>query len=167
MKVGQTQSSAEGLQVLSPLIASLDTKEKGHKKLKITLSVEIKESGVITLGCINRDNKAESWPLNFNLNSKEEHSIEKNDSIDEVGDFFSEICVSMVDSLYGKTKKKSVDLKASHLVKALEKASAKNRKTWQANALRDLWDRSLKNGITRRSRSLDHELSWLYLAGFV
>ena len=34
----------------------------------------------------------------------------------------------MVDSLYGKTKKKSVDLKASHLVKALEKASAKNRK---------------------------------------
>ena len=51
-------------------------------------------------------------------------------------------------------------------MKALEKASAKSRKTWQANALRDLWDRSLKNGITRRSRSLDHELSWLYLAGF-
>ena len=24
----------------------------------------------------------------------------------------------------------------------------------------------MKNGITRRSRSLDHELSWLYLVGF-
>ena len=71
----------------------------------------------------------------------------------------------MVDSIYGKSKKKKFDIKAV-LVKSLEKESKSTRSSWHAQTLRDLWDKSLSSGITRRSRSLEHELSWLYLAGY-
>ena len=52
------------------------------------------------------------------------------------------------------------------LVRDLERILGQERDRWTSSLLRSLWP-AVYPGITRRGRSLAHENTWLYLAGFV
>jgi hypothetical protein len=52
------------------------------------------------------------------------------------------------------------------LLRDLERIFGQERNNWSLVLLRSLWP-ALYPGITRRGRSLAHENTWLYLAGFV
>ena len=55
---------------------------------------------------------------------------------------------------------------ALHLLKEVERITGLDRKEWPLSFMRSLWA-PLFRGISRRSRSIEHELSWLALAGFI
>ena len=51
------------------------------------------------------------------------------------------------------------------LIKELEAILEQPRSKWNSQILRDLWQ-PLAKGLNRRTRSVAHEYTWLYLAGF-
>jgi hypothetical protein len=69
-------------------------------------------------------------------------------------------------SLYGKKMDPDFpDLKPNQLLRHLEKDLGSERGQWDSLTLRSLWP-ALASGMTRRNRSVAHELAWLYLAGY-
>ena len=121
LSLGAVLSSRLNLHPLSPLSAKLESKTKDQKRIKVELELDVKESGLITIFCINASNKEESWPLYFNINSKNVASEASSLKVTRLNSQFTGSSFDMVDSLYGKSKKKTSDIKANHLVKSLEK----------------------------------------------
>ena len=72
--------------------------------IKVELELDVKESGLITIFCINATNKEESWPLYFNLNSKKINKDDSNVKVVKLDSQLNSNCFDMVDSIYGKSK---------------------------------------------------------------
>ena len=66
---------------------------------------------------------------------------------------------------FGKRKGEDQSANPKFLVKELEQILKANRDSWPAQTLRAFWP-ALQPGLTRRGRSVAHEVAWLYLAGF-
>jgi hypothetical protein len=66
------------------------------------------------------------------------------------------------------SKKKKTDGEQDnprYLVRTLEEIFGRERKDWDIGTLRKLWP-FLRDGMTRKSRTVGHETSWLYLVGY-
>lgn len=148
------------LSPIAHIVARLDSPEKEEQQMAVTLACCVSSTGLIQFNCISQESD-ESWPLHFDITGDKILSTNKVESWKSIT---SKDIEPIIKSLFGKGKPK-VEVKAKQLAKSLEGSIGESRKDWDLNQLRQLW-KLLEEGITRRSRSQDHEASWLYLAGY-
>ena len=136
-----------------------------NNRLRVTLECTLNELGLLQLFCVERDGPGR-WRLDFNLRrpvGAEEEGLapEAAPPIKELGE-----AVGLVLSLYGKKRDPNLpEAKPRQLMRQLEKTLGAPRDAWDSATLRGLWP-AIAQGMHHRGRSVDHEESWLYLAGF-
>ncbi len=151
----------------------LATKKK-NGLLPISLKIHLSPSGLLEMSCLTVDEGlverglAKSFRLNFSLNeqteivemsSRAEHKPQSGLMLDNLTKAQAEI-----NRFFGSER--SVIQNPSSLPYTLEKIFALPKKDWDLMTLRSLWP-VLREGMHRRSRSEQHELTWLSLAGYV
>jgi hypothetical protein len=67
--------------------------------------------------------------------------------------------------VYGKGKPTPDTPKPKQLINRIEKVVTCGKSDWPIHLLREFWN-ELKRGITRRGRSVDHEITWLSMTGY-
>ncbi len=137
-----------------------------NNRLRVSLECTLNELGLLQLYCVEEEGPGR-WRLDFNLRKSalEETPVEleraplvPTERIEEAQKY--------ILSLYGKKKDPSLpDFKPNQLLRHLEKALGGEREGWDSMTLRTLWP-TVSQGMTRRNRSVAHELSWLNLAGY-
>jgi len=75
-------------------------------------------------------------------------------------------CIEAIDEFYGKRRSGEDERRPKALLKVIEQLARSSRDQWDARFMRALWP-AVARGVTRRSRSLEHEVAWFTLAGFI
>ena len=156
-------------QPLPPLQTAIhlpaDRPKPANNRLRVTLECTLNELGLLQLFCVERDGPGR-WRLDFNLRRPvgDEESVPAPEEAPPKRELTE--AVGLVLSLYGKKRDPNLpEARPRQLMRQLEKTMAAPRDSWDSATLRGLWP-AISQGMTRRSRSVDHEESWLYLAGF-
>ncbi|MGB0127806.1 MAG: hypothetical protein WBP72_09215, partial [Rhodocyclaceae bacterium] len=164
-----------GFHPLPPLHTALalddDTfnpRKAAEQSLTVQLEAELTELGVLQLALVNAE-REKRWRLDFNLRKPFSGTATGSAAKREDTGVSPQVLKAATERIalfYGK--KQSLDDKdnAKQLVKDLERIFSQERGRWSLPLLRALWP-TVYPGITRRNRSLAHENTWLYLAGFV
>ncbi len=140
-------------------------------RLPISLVVRLTETGLLALECrgsvpvVGGDSRGVEWKLTFKVRKDEEGS-EPEGMASDVSPAAIQRCVEVIDRYYGRRKVGEIEERPKGLFKALEDACRMKREDWGIPFMRSMWP-ACERGLTRRGRSLDHEVSWLNLAGFV
>ncbi len=131
----------------------------------VTLEVELNALGVLQLALVNRD-RSKRWQLEFNLRSAGAESP-REALAGDVGAAPEALAhgIDKIERFYGKKQDLAEKEDVKGVVKDLERIFSQERAQWNLFLLRSLWQ-ALYPGMTRRGRSLAHENTWLYLAGF-
>ncbi len=153
---------------LNPLHTVLkSTTQRSESKSDVALEVVLMSTGMLQLFCVNKSGD-ERWQLEFNVrdfsydSSGDSVSLAENDIVPER----FQAAVEKISDHYGKKKKADSDQdNPKYLVRTLEEILGRDRKDWNVSVLRKLWPH-LREGMTRKSRSLGHEIAWLYLVGY-
>ena len=143
---------------------------QGDHLMDVALEVTLQTTGILDVACVatEDDRKGERWLLEFSLKDsgatspavafKPPQSVIETHKID--------LARQKLDDFYGKKRRMdSQDGNPKYLLRDLEQLLGKPRDAWDTVFLRSLWPH-LEQGLNRRNRSVGHELSWLYLAGF-
>lgn len=136
--------------------------------LDVALQISLQSSGILDLVCVpaTLGSPEVRWNLEFNLQKSEEIPVEVHLKQSSVSTEKVDVVRKKIDDLFGKKRPASgTDGNPKYLVRDLESLLGMPRDEWDSGFLRSLWPH-LEQGLTRRNRSLGHELSWLYLAGF-
>jgi len=160
----------EEFQPLPPLQTAIhlppERPKPANNRLRVTLECSLNELGLLQLFCVERDGPGR-WRLDFNLR-RPAGEAEGPGAPQEAPPPKKELgkAVALILSLYGKKREPSLpETKPRSLMRQLEKTLGAPRESWDSATLRGLWP-AIAQGMTRRGRSVDHEESWLYLAGF-
>ena len=145
---------------------SADRPKPANNRLRISIECTLNELGLLQLYCVEENGKGR-WRLDFNLRKS---ALEEKPAELEAGPLVSAEKIvraqQCIQFLYGKKMAPDFpEFKPNQLMRRLEEALAGEREQWDSLTLRTLWP-SLAAGMTRRNRSLAHELAWLYLAGY-
>jgi molecular chaperone DnaK (HSP70) len=154
---------------LNPLHTVLKAAVPGRSEAMIDVALEVvlMSTGMLQLFCVNK-NGSERWQLEFNVR---DFSYESSGDLGELADSDVSIerfqaAVEKIGDHFGKKKKPETDQdNPKYLVRTLEEILGRDRKDWNVSTLRKLWPH-LREGMTRKNRSLGHELAWLYLVGY-
>ena len=127
------------------------------------------ELGLLKLACQSADPRLKhSWPLEFNLRQEvTEGGREQTASAEESGVEGAKLEAARVRmrSLFSRPLDRRDKLSATNLLKNLEQVFALQKANWNGVLIRQLWQ-TLSEQIDRRKESIDHEETWLILAGF-
>ena len=165
---------------VAPLETQIDvdkkSRYKGGQRLPVKLEVGLNELGALEVYCvanISEDEEAK-WKLNFSLRAQlkedeeEELLEEQSENIDygvPIGAV--EAALSLIESVYtAKGKEQQDTIGPKSLFTELENVLGPERKDWNTQLLRALWP-ALTKTMTRKGKSIQHEQTWLTLAGFV
>ncbi|MGH8554263.1 MAG: Hsp70 family protein, partial [Gammaproteobacteria bacterium] len=142
-----------------------DPRTARELNVAVTLDVELNALGVLQLALVNRD-RSKRWRLEFNLRSAGAENPRETVPGD-AGTAPEALAhgIDRIDRFYGKKQDLAEKEDVKGLVKDLERIFSQERAQWNLFLLRSLWQ-ALYPGMTRRGRSLAHENTWLYLAGF-
>jgi len=155
---------------LPPLATKIDAEGRTVDQLiDVSLDVRVAETGLLALRLVSVDPKHPAfWQLDFNLRATA--STPDRAPVAGEAEVHFEVTklkesAQIIDNLFGK--KKSVERSSTPrtLIKDLESTLDLPREQWSTEQLRALWPR-LADGMTRRSRSPEHESQWLSLAGY-
>jgi molecular chaperone DnaK (HSP70) len=163
----------DAFHALPPLetVATAPRAVGGDSSIPVVLNARINELGLLQLSCRSLDARMpQSWPLEFNLRLREggaapapaaETQAEPDvppatlaEAEQRIGGFFTQPL--------GKREK----FTAQRLVESLEQILGRSKGDWNATLLRDLWT-SLAASQNVRALSVEHEETWLILAGFL
>lgn len=136
--------------------------------LDVVLEISLQSSGILDLVCVPTAGGSPEvrWNLEFNLQKSDEIPVDVHAKKSAVSSDKVDLARKKIDELYGKKRPViTTDGNPKYLVRDLEHLLGMPRDEWDSGFLRSLWPH-LEQGLTRRNRSLGHELSWLYLAGF-
>ena len=136
-----------------------------NNRLRVSLEASLNELGLLQLYCVEQQGDGR-WRLDFNLRKGVDEQQQSTTQTTEFSaDPKSQQALPCLQAVFAKKKRDDLpDIPAKQLIKALEKQLG-SREHWNSLTLRTLWP-ELATGMTRKSRSLDHEVAWLYLAGF-
>lgn len=141
-----------------------------NNRVRVRLEVSLNELGLLQIYCVALDDSGR-WRLDFNLRKEVEQQPQRDAAEPQSADVNAEeraavqAATPCIEAVYGKKKRADLpDIKPKHLARHLEQHLGK-RDTWNSATLRQLWP-ALNAGITRKTRSIEHENTWLYLAGF-
>lgn len=162
-------ADAEDLHPLPPLQTQVELPAKGprpaNNQVRVAVETRVSASGLLNVSLASVDKswrKKHAWDLVFNLRATQEEAPAGDGPAKDPA---VEKAKSHILSVMGK--KGDADPKAARrLFKRLETTLGIKRKDWDPPRCRDLWT-ALREGVTRRNRSRDHEAAWLNLAGFL
>ena len=142
--------------------------------IPVALNARVNELGLLQVSCRSlAPNIPQSWPLEFNLRPHErdlaapaqeptsQTQAEPTVAPVTLAGARRRICAAFTQSS-GKGEK----LTAPRLFQGLEQILGRSKGDWNAILLRDLWT-SLEASQTGRALSVEHEETWLILAGFL
>ncbi len=156
---------------LPPLHTTLTLDETGFdprkaeaRSVDVNLTVELTPLGVLQIMLVNEP-LVRRWRLDFNLRAQ----TDARETGGPASGFSHELlrkASERITELYGKKQDQSGTDGPKSLIRDLERVLGQPRAAWSLPLLRGLWP-ALYPGMTRRGRSLAHENTWLYLAGFL
>jgi molecular chaperone DnaK (HSP70) len=158
----------EQLTALPPLQTVLERRGTGIGRHRVTLRGRLNEVGLLKLSCQEVDGD-EEWSLDFNLRRLTEKQTpspapgvpaHRQKPLPHMDKAFQKI-----EAIYGGKQHKDLSFNPRRLTAELENTLKTKKEEWNTATLRALWG-PLSEGITKRSRSLAHEISFLSLAGF-
>jgi hypothetical protein len=136
--------------------------------LRVTLEARLTDVGVLELALVERGS-GRRFRLEFNLRRPLPATTAEPTARPPstgVGEAALTAARARIETYYGKKHTTADADGVKALARGLERILGLERSRWNTPLLRSLWP-ALHPGITRRGRSLAHENSWLYLAGFV
>jgi molecular chaperone DnaK (HSP70) len=141
----------------------------GSDRLPVRLSAKMNELGLLRVACVSVDPRAEqSWPLEFNLRPHEvDRDPEQGTRVRISGidaDRLNAACDRITTS-FSQPLNKRDKLSATNLLKSLEQILRMPKANWNWILIRELWT-SLHAQASSRKESIEHEETWLILAGF-
>ena len=154
---------------LPPLQTAIHLPE-GHpavanNRLRVALEATLNELGLLQLYCVEIAGDGR-WRLDFNLRK----GVDQSDSTAapqttlEVDEKVNQ-ALPCLRSVFAKKRDPQLpEIKPKQLLKQLEQRLGA-RDSWNSPTLRSLWP-ELAAGMTRKTRSVEHEAAWLYLSGF-
>jgi molecular chaperone DnaK (HSP70) len=143
-------------------------------RLPVTLTARINELGLLHVACVSRDPAAPgTWPLEFDLRSHqaggsglqdqdEQEMVSTATGVDSQG--LVTAC-ARITTLFAKPLDRRDKISAANLLKSLEQILGKQKADWDYLLIRSLWP-SLFECSQNRQQSLEHEETWLILAGY-
>ena len=148
-----------------------DAAEAGGS-LPVHLRAKINALGLLQVACTSTDAAApQSWPLEFNLRPHEVSAastpdasaalVEPNATPDAI-----EAAKARVTALFSRPVRGSDKMATGPVFKTLERILGQPRAAWNAPLLRNLW-RPLEDTFNNRRLSVDHEETWIAVAGFL
>lgn len=142
--------------------------KQGGDRVEIFLETTLTELGLLEVTCIHSGDSGDyRWDLSFNLRRPSEAEAGSDEINPEVSARQLEQGVEAIEAVFGKKKTEATDkVKPRRLQRDLQTIFGRERTEWNLALLRSLWH-PLHKGMTRKGRSVDHEATWLNLAGFV
>jgi molecular chaperone DnaK (HSP70) len=150
-------------------IAKLTGGRPKSDRLPVRLSARMNELGLLQVACVSADSQVkQSWPLEFNLRPHEsgppkESAIRLDPGVEDAR---LDAARARISSLFSKPLNKRDKLSATNLLKSLEQIFGTPKANWNWVLIRELWT-TLFQHIGARKESIEHEESWLILAGFL
>lgn len=136
-------------------------------RLPVALETRLNELGLLQVTCVHTtgEGKEFRWDLDFNLR-KAAASEEEGAAPAESG--VPEEKVALAGEKIGAifSKGKGGEAKPRRLIRDLEELFGQKKQEWNLALLRSIWP-ALQQGMTLKSKSPDHEATWLNLAGYV
>ncbi len=143
-------------------------------RLPVTLTARINELGLLSVACVSKDPDAQgSWPLEFDLRPRESGSTNNplggdHEAIDDdIGVDPQRLVAARgrISTLFSKPLDRRDKISATNLLKSLEQLLGKPKADWNYLLIRSLWG-SLNERFPSRRESIEHEETWLILAGY-
>jgi molecular chaperone DnaK (HSP70) len=143
-------------------------------RLPVALTARINELGLLHVACVSADPKTQgTWPLEFDLRPREAARTKHPGRSDEeaaqmdlgVDSTRLESGQSRITTLFSRPLDRRDKISAANLLKSLERILGKPKVDWNYLLIRSLW-RSLHQCFSNRRESVDHEETWLILAGY-
>ena len=143
-------------------------------RVPVTLSARINELGLLRVACVSTDPvMRQSWPLEFDLRPHllgDEDSEPRETAADRtdfgVDPSRLDTARSRIVTLFSRPLDTRDKLTATNLLKNLEKILGLPKADWNLTLIRALWP-ALNESFPCRAESVEHEETWLILAGFL
>jgi molecular chaperone DnaK (HSP70) len=155
----------------TPSLAGADG--EGHR-IPVTLTSHINELGLLHVVCVSTDPDAQGiWPLEFDLRPHESggtkqpgrHGYEALNTDPGVDPKRLDSAQMRITTLFSRPLDRRDKISAANLLKSLERILGKAKADWNYLLIRSLWH-SLNECFSRRNESVEHEETWLILAGY-
>jgi molecular chaperone DnaK (HSP70) len=149
------------------------TKREGDQ-LPVTLTARINELGLLYVACVSRDPAAPgTWPLEFDLRlhvpgGTEPTAQDEQEMVSAATGVDSQRLATArarLTTLFAKPLERRDKISAANLLKSLEQILGKQKADWDYLLIRSLWP-SLFECFQNRQQSIEHEETWLILAGY-
>jgi DNA-K related protein len=142
---------------------SCSLKERGAR-IKVSLSIELNSLGLLEF-VLTEVVSERSWSLKFNLRDYKDNSL-RNDNLRTFSESGLLHINEVISRYWGKASKDlaCASVSPKKVLLEIEKAAGLQLANWSVAMLRSAWP-ALYSGLTRRNRSLEHELYLLRLAG--
>jgi molecular chaperone DnaK (HSP70) len=143
-------------------------------RVPVTLTARINELGLLQVACVSKDPDAQgTWPLEFDLRPRELSPVKDSDREDNeainsdpgVDSSRLESAHTRIVTLFSRPLDNRDKISAANLLKNLERILGKPKADWNYLLIRSLW-RSLNESFSNRKESVEHEETWLILAGY-
>jgi molecular chaperone DnaK (HSP70) len=143
-------------------------------RLPVTLTARINELGLLHVACVSTDPKAQgTWPLEFDLRPHESggarwlgredaEAVQADPGVDPLR---LDGAHNRITTLFSRPLDRRDKISAANLLKSLERILGKAKIEWNYHLIRSLW-RALHECFSSRQESIDHEETWLILAGY-
>ena len=144
-------------------------------RLPVTLTTRMNELGLLRVACVSADPTIhESWPLEFNLRPHLAENEEQTDAGDATANTANlgidpaklGAARNRIETVFSQPLDPRDKLTANHLFKSLEKLLGLPKADWNLLLIRSLWA-ALSQSFSCREESIEHEETWLILAGFL
>ena len=173
--------SEHGLRALPPLQTVARVEKSLHRELgrtiPVTLAARLNELGLLQVSCRSVDPRIrQSWPLDFDLRRHERTDLQGpvadtalSNSTGGKPDVAPEALKASrerIRSLFAQPLGGRDKLTATRLIQSLEKILGVLKGDWDGLLVRALWS-AVEASAAERRRSVEHEETWLILAGFL
>ena len=165
----------EEFHALPPLetVATAPQAARGDSTIPVVLNARINELGLLQLSCRSLDAQTpQSWPLEFNLRPQERGAApvapaaRETQAEPDVPPAALAEAEQRIGAAFTAPLGKREKLTAPWVIESLEQILGRSKSDWNATLLRDLWS-SLAASQNVRALSVEHEETWLILAGFL
>ena len=164
-------------QLLPPLqtTARLTGLRLESDKLPITLITRINELGLLHVACVSADpDVTGTWPLEFDLRPHESDNEKQGQAAGstdagtgpEIDPEHMDRAQARITTLFSRPLDRRDKLTATNLLKSLERIIGMPKADWNYVLIRSLWP-ALHQCFSFRKESIEHEETWLILAGFL
>jgi molecular chaperone DnaK (HSP70) len=174
-KIGQVVTWNErDFRRLPPLQTTARLSARGLEgdRLPVTLKIYINEVGLLRIACVSaHPSVKETWPLEFNLRADDAEESQRSPNESAIASDSGveparlESAVTRIKTVFSRPLDPRDRLTAANLFKNLERIFGMPKTEWNWGLIRSLWQ-TLADSWSDRSRSVDHEETWLILAGF-